>query len=253
MSYLSTILADHPVHYWRLTDGLPNIAHDIGSSPQHLAIQNNSVCGMTGIANDGGGISVQPGAAVLSTNDLVTQAFPFTIECWYWALRMSAGSGGSHVLIGWPAGGATSLAMGMNTSRQFTLQTTGGFSQTSVAKPYQAWHHVVGVFGALQAQLYVDGSAVAAPAAHGLTSPWSQRLGLGADSANSASSSGVLTECAIYPVALSNVQVQTHFLAQESSATPVSQGIVTSDPGTGAISGLFADLNLILQSVRKVY
>lgn len=254
MSYLSTVLADSPVHYWRLAENLPSIAHDIGSSQYALAISNAATCGFSGIAADGAAVVLQPTTGIVSSNDTISQTFPLSIECWWWPHRAAAASSGSHVLFGWPAAGATSMALSMNTSRQIVFATTGGLTLTSPAVSLQHWHHVVVTCGITNAILYVDAINRGGPTAHGMASPINQRVGIGIDGVNFAgSTSGAICEVAVYGAALSATQVSNHFLAQEVTGAPVNLAPVFQGSGGGGSTSIFADLSDILSSVRKTF
>src|SRR5215468_592343 len=53
MSYVSTVIADAPLHFWRAADGGGQLAHDLGSRPWTIHC-GSLLLGYTGVNSDGG-------------------------------------------------------------------------------------------------------------------------------------------------------------------------------------------------------
>jgi hypothetical protein len=249
-SYLATVLADAPVHYWRMADPASLLLHDIGSSPIHLSGGAVITMPFTGIALDGGSIGVAGAAGGLYLEAL-TQGRPLTIEFWMWLAQLN---GALQSLLYWDGNVANNVFCYMDATGHINLGGTGVTLITAAAAiTRQAWHHIVGVFDNAATTLYVDGAS-AGTNGSAVTSPVNRPIAVGSTTAVSQVTQAFMSEVAIYGTALSSGQVSAHFAAQEVTQSPVFLG--GGNPNNLAYgSGGAVDNNdaSILAAVRRTY
>jgi hypothetical protein len=251
LTYLSTVLADAPVHYWRFADPGGFLAHDIGSAPVHLTGGFNSPMGWSGIAADGGS-GFCAGSSGFETLDVVTQARPFTVEGWFWWPYKNPAL---ESLWYWDGVAANQMFLYRDANHLLNMGGTGVTAIGPVGDPAsQSWHHIVGVFAAAATNLWLDGVNIAGNAT-AVASPVARKLGLGMQPGDGQVTVAFITEAAVYGVALSNARIAAHFAAQEVTQAPVFfPGGNPSNLGYGSAPpvpvGGWQD---ILSSVRKTY
>ena len=249
MTYLSTVLADTPVHYWRLAD-TGQVTHDIGSNPTHLlAPQTNP--GYTGIASDGGSFFVQGTGGPHHDTSIPSLASPISLECWFWLgwLRSAI-----QPLIMWDGrGAAPSPQLYLDGANKLTAYFSGAAAfGNPVATTDQTWHHAVATWDNANAKLYLDGAQVATQVLAGPATT-SHPIGVGSYADNGNQIYGCICEVAIYSTALSSARVSAHYAAKEVSSTPNARVGGTIDLTTGAPTIDSSQLATILSCVRKTY
>jgi hypothetical protein len=250
MSYLSTVLADAPVHYWRLSEPGSFIAHDIGSAtPYHLLGGVTPIGGFTGIANDGGSFFFG-GALPLLNQDTLTQATPVTIELWVWPMYTLTVAAGEQV-IGWDGDGAPELQVVRLASGAYTASASGMPGITDIARTPQRWRHLVYRVSPASAQFYVDGASVGNSV--GATATISRIFAIGADGNRAFGANMFACECAIYNTALSSARVAAHFAAQEITHPPVQLQLGTLNLVTGGTTFDSVSIAAILAAVRRTF
>lgn len=247
MSYLTTVLADAPRNYWRLTELGGQIIHDVGSAPYAIeANENYGHLGYTGIASDGGSVRV-PNGPFITELGIASPALlpPWSLECWVWKLGYF---GIPQTFV--DLGGMALQMNGATSTPQFfanpsNLNSTGG--DVSVRQ----WHHIVGTLGGGNMNLYVD--AINRGTLANGTSPAVSQTMIGAYQNASRAFDGFICEVAVYPVALTPARVTAHFLAQEVGSSPNWRAQGTTDLATGSATVLFQTAQDILASVRKIF
>jgi len=252
MTYVSEVLSDAPLHYWRLADPGGLWAHDIGSVPRPMVIKPDAttqLCGVgySGPNDDGGSGSFE--APMYMQCEAQLPAFPFTMEVCVWQHYLIAAQA---ALFTWDA--STTLAgisVGGALPGVYTAYRTGGNISGGVPSVW-TWDHVAAVYTAAATTLYVNGVQVATAAQTGALSSVGIFLGrLG--TAGSQFNVGALSEAAIYGTALSAARIAAHFAAITSrTKRPVSQQIGW-DPATGGGTPIPTDLSAVLAAVRKTY
>ena len=260
MTYLATVLADNPSHYWRMADQGGRICHDIGSvTPEViLGCTAGEMLPYTGIALDGGSLACCGTLAQTPNASVHLPATGWSLECWFFASGLQGAAGGLH----------NQYALSLNDDQhgvfsRLWCQTDGkcGFDNTfggqvlSATKPFQTWHHVVGAFNGTHTLVYVDGVFIGNDALAGLGAG-DYRVMVGNNIGNLTEPLyGAVAECAVYQFGLSATQVANHFNAIEVAVTapPLFQlgGVV--GVGVGGTAPFSSLLNAILQSVRKTY
>jgi hypothetical protein len=254
MSYLTTVLADAPRHFWRCADPGGAILHDVGAVPLALAFATAySTCGYSGPNSDGGSmISFTGQSAGIGDAEIV--ASPSSVEAWIWILSL-AGAVNATVMDIETGGGGTIGLLRMTNDGKMHYFSWGGAPVSGVLT-HDAWHHIVGTQDGVAATLYVDG--VAQPAGAGAVSGNQAVLcALGARVNVTEPFRGMISEAAYYPVALTAARVAAHYAAADNIAgRPVFLGYGGSAyPGPSVPGSSPADATLasILASVRKTY
>jgi hypothetical protein len=250
VSYVQTVLADAPIHYWRLADGQSYILHDIGSIPYPLAVNNPATAGgYSGI--EPGGQSMVSGNLGGSQNDTFTSTNHASLECWlYW---MSSNGGleqlvAAHGVAG--SNGDVQLFI-LSSGKAFGRAAVVGATDTAVLTKF-AWHHLVVTYDGANTKLYVDASLRATAASVGGTGHLAP-FQIGGFISGAEVCYGLIAEVAEYNFALSAAQVSAHFAAVSSPGVPVSGSVsdfqLTS--GGGVPPGPQADL--IYAAVHRVF
>jgi len=252
MTYLATVLADTPLHYWRLADPPGNIANDIGSGgPLPLFSIFSGGFGCLGYSgpNADGGAAIYNNSNELKAVVGVPYATPSSYEWILWTMGPRADA---HQSFPWghgdAAGGPFHNELGTGIYA-FNLKT--GASVPAAAPSAQHWHHFAITIPAAGTSFvyYIDGVAQPAPAAFAAFAAGSYDFSLG--NANSGSSTwvGAMSEFAIYNTQLSAARVAAHSAAVENpTSPPVAEGASSSAAGvsssvfTGISQEILADL-----------
>ena len=231
MSYVLTVLADAPRHYWRLTDPGGGLLHDIGAAAQRaLTLVGSSTLPYTGPASDGGSAWFDANAGAWHVSGDTVKS-PFSCEGWVWL----------HALVGAARGLFGHYANVQTTAANTILFASGGPNVTSPAVlTEQAWHHVVGTYGpAGGAKLWIDGVNVALAAYGAAWGPFAQVPAVGMFAAGTNFCSANIAEVATYDIELSPARISSHYLAADNlgsrpvfrtSGTPGANGSVVTVP-----------------------
>lgn len=235
MTYGSTILADNPVHYWRLAAPGGTFERDIGSTRVDMIQQDQSQKAnsehYSGPASDGASVFCVPkGFNAHNTPSIHT---PCSAEIWSYCINTSS-QGADNELLALNRSGTTdnfelteSIVSGtiVYTARsRGIIASAGGFSRFH-------WHHIVVTDDATDLKLYVDAINVDTQVAAS-SGVWNSGEGLIGCTSSSAiqSASSALAEAAFYSSALSPSQINNHFLAADTASfAPVFAGTAGSD------------------------
>jgi hypothetical protein len=250
MTYLAQVLADNPLHFWRMADGCSYPIHDIGSSPKHLLADSPTNGGYSGI-EAGGGSSFASRLSAFGLHDTVAMTSPLSIECWYWRAERNALEGTPMQFF---SGGVDRWALYEEGDGTAFFRAHGVFSNPAGALSLQSWHHLVGTYDEVNARLYVDGALVGTVANAGHVTDACQ-VGLGKRVNDTSFLVGAMAECAVYPTALSGARVAAHFASVSAPPVPVGGPASTVSATTLVLGGAggSASLQDILNSVRKTY
>ncbi len=252
MSYLSEVLADAPLHYWRLADPGGGIAHDIGSSALHLvqyAPSGESGFGYSGPNADGGAWFNRRASQLTTDQFAMPLAFPFSVELCYW----SFGFDGFPCLAGQDDTGNTGWEISSGRTQDRIL--VGGAIINNAAPGHldQRWHHVVLTATALLGSCYIDGALKTTGATVGVA-PAAHILTLGAIAGRAITLDGFLSEVAFYNTVLSAARVTAHFNALDQIAqAPVWSQSGGFGSGTGSGTPVSADLAAIRGAVIRTF
>jgi hypothetical protein len=241
VSYFSEVLADNPVHYWRMSDPAGSSgAIDQGSSPTILfpnmnawVLQSTQILqgqffggspfGWAGVTGDGGGAFLggnpinYENARSGFFNPEVPFSTPGSLE--FWCLLQDSFFG---QFFGWFArlGAAGQQLFGLSKSyssmQPFLFASSGGSPFAAVTG--NKYHHYVLTWTTSLASLYFDGGAAGTRTVSltaGTSTDVDWLVGAGAIGAGNLRSSGLVTELAIYGSAISSGRVSAHFGAAE--------------------------------------
>lgn len=246
-TYARTVLNDGPFAYWRLGEPSGTAVNDTtGFLPATAAAGvTRNVPGA--LLNDTNTASRFSGTSTgyFSTTDAVGNAPDvFSVEAW---VKTSSNRGGRIVGWGNSANGTSSQAdrtlyldnsgrvfFGVQSSAIMTVNSGTGFNNN-------AWHHVVGTYGAGAMRLYVDGVQVAQRTdvvyLRNIWGYWrvgGDRLTNFPNRPTSDYLNGDLDEVAVYNRVLSAGSVSAHFVAR-SAVPPSNQSPVASFTATPSL------------------
>jgi len=270
VTYQAAVLADNPLHYWRLNEGPGALrSYDWGTSKHHLTtdsygqvIQSSvnlapalaplaSGFGWQGVTADGGGYSCNaPGLAALGNSSGAADpalAFPVPGAIEFWTLSPGLSQ---STWCGYFAPGNPTNQKNFGVSRLFGSASLFAFTATSPGSFLVAsdmlYHHIVYAWDATTFAAYVDGTSV-------LTGTFSVTFSGGANvhfligapspSNVTAQNNGLVSEVAVYGSKLTLTQAQTHRAQAELlNVFPQWKGI-TIPAGTPPVTGVLNTVN----------
>ncbi len=247
MTYVSTVLADNPYHFWRLADPGGQLAHDVGSGTQRALKTTSPFFGLgySGPNSDGGSAFLDNSTTMVhSTLENISSPVSFELLIWFHNLPAAQTILLSH------------YANLQTTAADHILFASGGPNVTAPAVfTEQAWHHIVGTYGAVGgAKLYIDGVNVATAAYTGAWGPQAAIVAVASSGVNTLFTSAQLAELAIYHTELSAAQVTAHFNAIDQVANrPVFGAFGQWKSADGSVILSPVDVAAILAAVRKTY
>ncbi len=240
-SYIDTVLADGPIHYWRFEE----------TSTTQPALDQGTIGGNDGIYT--GGITLnQPSASVnlgkAALFDGASGTFvdaglfhpgdSVTVEAWV-NLDPAANKDFHSAVSRWDGSYELDVNQGTGDQANFVARNaTNAFGLSASADPLTrgAWHHLVGVFDGATGTLttYLDGAAGTSVALGGVlqnAGPTPDRLLIGATRTGIDPSSynwtGLIDEVAIYDHALTPAEIQAHIDSlSAANIDPRNGGIV---------------------------
>jgi len=257
MTYLSTVLADAPTHYWRCADPGGVVANDLGSArPLPLFGIGSTASGTLGYSgpNAGGGSIVCTNLPWFETIAKLQAVFPISIDWVLWTPGPRA-DGAQCFPWGWADNGNgpyhNELATGI-----FAFNFGAGASVPVAAPTPNRWHHFAFTYAALAANFayYIDGVLQPATTPSGVVAAWNDHLLLTRRLAAGQGYLGAISEFAIYNSVLTGAQVNAHFAAiDQQLQPPVYTQAGKFDLSAGTVAPLGQNVDDILNAVRKVY
>lgn len=231
MTYLSEVIADSPVHYWRCADPGGQLAHDIGSSPLHLHGLGTPTLGFSGPNVDGGSMDCCLDNIFANCGDAVVRPTGnLSLELWIWQQRNRTGT---NLYLSWPQ--SPDLALYSTASQYVFAYNSAGPNSGATQPQLQAWTHLVGTWDGANARLYVN-SNLFGPVASTPLAPGSAIIELSANVGLTFFGHSFVSEVAIYTSTLSSARVAAHFAAADNTA----QAPIYSQ--AGGISGQIANV-----------
>jgi hypothetical protein len=253
MSYVTTIHADTPLHWWRLADGGGVKCSDLGSSRIDAIGSLNSL-GYSGPSSSGGSAVVfSPGGFTVRQNMPLTD--PFSAECWIWLTEDVPGA--AYALL--ESDGVTAAvgyAIQLLTTRkvQAFIGASGAINGGTTLS-LQTWHHICLTHDNANARLYVDGVQDAILAL-GAIAGWNLHYGIAEKpNATSVANFMFIAEVAHYNGALAPANVAAHHSAAEQPTQPplYTGGGALSLTSMSSTGGLLPDVSAILAAVQKTF
>lgn len=223
LSYKSTILADHPVAYWRLDEASGTAMVDATGNGNDGAYAGAVTLGQPGaLASDGDtAVGFDPAggeASVASTTSL--QVNPVTIELWI--NKRTDAEYGAYVSKNFApgAGGGTGWFQLLNDHHngrlEFRVTEDNPTLVSSKILDLHIWYYVVATYDGTTAKLFIDGKLDSSVAIAATAKQTADPLYIGRR-ADGLFNDAVLDEIAIYPTALSSNRIAAHWRA--ASAT----------------------------------
>lgn len=225
MSYVSEVLADSPLAYWRLEETSGTSAADSSGNGKTGTYQGSLDLGQPGLITSGLALHCHgsiAGVLVANAFSIPTATSPFTFEAW---IKLTA-TGTRPIVSGRNSTSANqNLDFGVNSGKLYvqprgdnnagliTLQSPGNVNDGST-------HHVVATRSTAKLwTLYVDGSSVATQS-DGLTSGCTNLnlAYIGQENRNLLYMDGTIDEVAVYQTALSAARVLAHYNAGIAAA-----------------------------------
>lgn len=247
--YVTAVLADAPVGYWRLDDASDStIAADVWGC--HDGVYINAAPGATGalVGDPDTAVSFGQTIAPSDVNSIsgIDVSAPtngdssFSVEAWIQGTGYPQSSTAGIVTLGTWAAESFSLDLGGpgNTLRMFIRDAKGNNYQatSSLTLGDTTWHHAVGVVSLAQSSLslYIDGilsSTVTIPSTNGIqTSSIPMTIGnrMAGDGSYGLNLQyfGQIDEVAVYKHALTAAQVASHYTA--TATAPIATLVPTN-------------------------
>lgn len=255
MTYVTTVLADNPVHYWRLADAAAGLFFDIGSSPLHAYSFGVPYGPFTSMCSDGlcwFRMNTTPFFGVRCDQSDMTLTTSFTLEAWFYSIGQ--GTSDQNIMsVQNPGGSRATIRYNSGRILQGFIATQPTASNPATT-PRQAWHHAVLTYDHVTLRLYLDGAQVATQAFVINIASTDYNVLLGEESSNVTPLNGFMAEFAIYSSALSASRVLAHFNAADTrTSTPRSVEAGAFPPGPSVALSSSDLLNQIYAAVHKVF
>ncbi len=242
--YASTILADHPVGYWRLDESGGTLAGDSSGSGNNGSYRGGYVLGVVGVSAGTTAASLDGSSgyvAVSSTSSLNT-GDSFTLEAF--VKRASSSSSRADTIL---SKGAGSYWFGFDRDRITLWQHTGGSSPIATANVLStdtsSYHYYAVTKSGSSVHIYIDGVDRTGSTSTATLTNNREPLDIGQNTSNREFLSGSIDEAAVYPTALSGSRIQAHYNASIAIAPPTT-GVQTSTS-----TALMPDLTLSFDAV----
>lgn len=202
-AYLSAVLADAPLHYWRMADPGGAIAYDIGSAPNQLYSFGQTQPGYRGPVNDGLSGYFNNGPYYRTFRGF-PQNPPYTLECWVFVVQNPNDQVAAY----------GNISLGVRADMTPLITTPGSALVTPApVLSLEHWHHLVGqVDAAGNRRTYADG-ALAASDVHAVANA-TQPYTIGSQNGG-AFFSGFICEVAWYTFILSAARIAAHYAAAD--------------------------------------
>lgn len=241
MSYLTEVIADSPIHYWRMADPGGYRLGDIGSA-QHASMTPNqgpslsTIVPYTGPNANGG--SAASGIRLFTFCPIVGGT-TFSIELLFWGIVK--GSAYSKVVeVETAAGQYASLSVNPGAFAAWSVGSGPSVTTGSHTVTPESWHHCVLTNDGTTVRAYLDALT------DGTASPPTMTLfpievDISGDHTNANEKSGFwISELAIYSTVLSPTRINAHFLALDNNSPPIWRGTSASD--TSSLLSQLADI-----------
>lgn len=238
MSYVSEVLADSPLAYWRLEEAAGSSAADSSGNGKTGTYQGSLDLGQAGLITSGLSLHCHgsnAGVLIASAFSLPTATSPFTFEAWIKTTATgtrpivsgrSNASANANLDFGVNSGKLYVQPRGDNNAGLITLQSPGNVNDGNT-------HHVVATRTTAKLwTLYIDGASVATQS-DGLTSGCTSLdlAYIGKEARNILFMDGTIDEVAVYQSALSSARVLAHYNAGIATATGIKTIMGVDYPG----------------------
>jgi hypothetical protein len=233
VDYPSTILADHPIAYYRLEETSGTTAADSSASGlfpgTYIVNGSHPLLGQPGIDTNSITLSVAQASSVTAGYYAeLNQQAPFSFEIW--ARPVSTDPANFRCPIGNFSGWGTATQSGWyvyqssGSPNTFAFITASGVWITSPTITLLNWYHLVGTYDGTNMRFYMNGAPVGTNSAAGYVANSVNNSGVNpialgnrGDSSGYGAFDGGLDEFAYYTNALTAAQVLAHYQAGTNS------------------------------------
>jgi hypothetical protein len=247
--YTQAVRADGPSLWYRLDEGSGTTAWDSSGTVNTGTYRGTVTLNTAGAL---GGDSTDTAVLLDGTTGYVSSSIQqsnptaFSIETW---VKTTSGSGG--MLVGLGSGqtglsGTTDRVLYMTNGGMVTFGTNPSGSAQTISSPGPlndgVWHHLVATLSPTGMVLYVDGRQAASSASTGaknMTGFWRagfDNLSGWPSTPSSNFLAATLDDTAVYPTALTALQVQAHYRAATGAISVALTGLASSLTVPGIVS-----------------
>jgi hypothetical protein len=217
VTYVTTVLADNPRHYWRMADPGGFLLHDIGAlaSVTMESAQSGSCLPYTGVASEGGSCAVPTSGGPI-TVAFLNLASPMSIEIWEYNIVDFVG----RYIASFDGVGANTFGISTDAAGHSACSANGTNLISATIGTVELWHHYVQTYDGVSQRLYYDGALIAGPQAVAGPIAANRQLRFGGNAAGAGVVYGAVAEGATYNYALTAAQVATHYAAADLRLQP---------------------------------
>jgi hypothetical protein len=260
--YPTTILADHPIAYYRLEETSGTTAVDSSASGAFPGVYNVNgsypLLGQPGIDTNSIVLSVaQPASVTAGYYDAMNQQAPFSFEIW--AKPISTDPANFRCPIGNFSGWGTATQSGWyvyqsaGAPNTFAFITASGVWITSPTISLFNWYHLVGTYDGTNMSFYLNGALVGTQSAAGYTANSVNNAGVNpialgnrGDASGYGAFDGSLDEFAYYTNALTAAQVLAHYqIGTNSFRVPAAPTLLKDTASATNYAGTTAQFSVI--------
>ncbi len=236
--YRGAVMGDSPKGYWRLGETSGNFVDSSGRNHTGTAV-GGITYSQTGKIGNGITLNGTTGYFTVADDSDFDTGDVFTLEAW---VKFAGTPGATMVLF---EKGTGSYRFEIDTDRKPSLWAlgVGNITKSTTAVPDDGgFHHVVAVKnGSSSAKIYLDSVDVSGTVTNQTITNTATAIGIGAGSAGGLPFGGSLDEVAIYPTALTSVQVANHYSAAFSTGVPY----VATQPFLNSLGQEFSGVQFI--------
>lgn len=231
MSYVSEVLADSPLVYYRLA-GADRVLDSSGNSRTITEVGSNFTDVASLLASDSNHATLfdnETATGILNLDDSSPVDFPgtasFTLECWFKASTVDTTF---RSLIGWTDendSGTNSYGLVYQSATGFLgTRRVAGTTDSTGAQPagniqVGTTYYVVSTYNGSDLELWVDVISLDTSASAGSQGAYAGDLLVGGGQFGGSSMKGTLDEVAIYASVLSQARINAHFEAGRTDIT----------------------------------
>jgi hypothetical protein len=231
MTYVSEVLADSPLAYWRLGEASGTTAADASGNSRTGTYVNTPTLGVAGLqtndADTAMSIASNTGQIMSATSAAWMDVSSISVEVFVKFSSATDATNGDAIVSRFNSPNFNWLVW-RNTSSQlaFQIRNTSGtvynVSSSSVVT-VGTTYHVVATYNGTSCVLYVDGTQVATTPVTGTVQTGGGNLEIGRYSGTNTTTPGAtIDEVAVYGTALTSTRVSTHY-GSSASGIPTAQ------------------------------
>ncbi|MBD2267379.1 M10 family metallopeptidase C-terminal domain-containing protein [Anabaena sp. FACHB-1391] len=234
-SYISTVLADVPLAYWRLDETSGTTVYDSSGNGYNGTYFGAVELGKTSGINSGSSANFDGTDDYVDT-PLDSNSQPLTIEAWFQADVTT----GEHSIVDsdtWSQSGQSLILGYWNKDNTLDIQYHNGYYDSLFVVQPNTWYHAVSIFTSGKVELYINGQFIGSQT---YTQPSldGSNFRIGRHNADDPQwFDGLIDEVAIYDYALTPTQIQSHYQTGliSSITLAVSPTSVSEDGTTNLI------------------